>query len=177
MTAETVATARVVVTEAGPIEIDSMAALHAQCFDEAWDRSVFARLLDSAGVFGLLAWSAGRPAGFVICRTAADECELLSIGVAPSHCRQGIGRKLLDAALAQAARADAVSLYLEVAEDNRAARALYAALEFAPVSRRPGYYRRTDAEPVAAIMLGRNIALGACPGNAHGLHRPRMPES
>lgn len=148
---------RVAVVDAGAPEFDIMAALHAKCFDEAWDRNVIARVFAMAGAFGLLARPAGRPAGFIICRTVADECEILSIGVAPDYRRQGIGRELVYAALVHAAAAGAGSLYLEVAEDNVAARALYAAADFAPVGRRPRYYRRTAAAPMAAIVLRRNI--------------------
>ncbi len=148
----------IAVVDAGALEFDILAALHAKCFDEAWDRDVIARVFDMMGVFGLLARAAGRPAGFVICRTAADECEVLSIGVTPDHRRRGVGRKLVDAALVRAAAAGPAALYLEVAEDNVAARALYAAADFAQVSRRPGYYRRTDAAPLAAIVLRRSIA-------------------
>lgn len=148
----------IAVVDAGAPEFDILAALHATCFDEVWDRDVIARVFAMAGVFGLLARVAGRPAGFIICRTAADECEILSIGVAPDHRRRGVGRKLVDAALARVAAAGTAALFLEVAEDNVAARALYAAANFAPVSHRPGYYRRTDAAPVAAIVLRCNIA-------------------
>lgn len=158
MTAQKYRTPPVVVIDAGIRDIDALAALHAVCFDEAWGRDVFARLLGSAGVFGLLARRAGRPTGFVICRMAADECELLSIGVVPADRRNGVGRELLGVALARASLARAASLYLEVAEDNPAARALYAAAGFEPVSRRPDYYRCSAVDPVAAIVLRRNIA-------------------
>ena len=157
MTTQRSGTPPVVVIDAGVRDVDALAVLHAVCFDETWDRDVFARLLGSAGVFGLLARRAGRPIGFVICRMAADECELLSIGVVPADRRNGIGRELLGVALARASLARAASLYLEVAEDNPAARALYDAAGFEPVSRRPDYYRRSADDPVAAIVLRREI--------------------
>ncbi|HEY0838393.1 MAG TPA: alanine acetyltransferase, partial [Azospirillum sp.] len=42
------------------------------------------------------------------------------------------------------------------AEDNAAARALYAAAGFATVGRRPGYYKRPDGR-VAALVLRRSF--------------------
>ena len=49
-------------------------------------------------------------------------------------------------------------MFLEVAEDNRAARALYAAAGFASVGRRPAYYARPGAaDAVAALILRRDL--------------------
>jgi ribosomal-protein-alanine N-acetyltransferase len=52
-----------------------------------------------------------------------------------------------------AAAAGAARMLLEVAEDNAAARALYAAAGFAPAGRRPRYYPDgRDALLLAAIL-------------------------
>lgn len=145
------------VIDATAADFDALADLHAKCFDETWSRDVIARVLGMAGAYGLLARLGAQPTGFAVCRVAADECEILSIGVAPGHRCKGIGRRLVDAALEQAEARGAAALYLEVAEDNLAARALYAAAEFAVVSQRPGYYRRSGSAPAAAIVLRRDI--------------------
>jgi [ribosomal protein S18]-alanine N-acetyltransferase len=108
--------------------------------DPTWNAAAVARLLAAPGSFALLARAAGRAVGLVLARTAADECEILWIVVAPDWRRRGIGRRLLQAALAQAAVLEAQTAYLEVAEANRAAVALYDAEGFLPCGRRPGYY-------------------------------------
>ena len=45
--------------------------------------------------------------------------------------------------------------FLEVADTNAAARALYASAGFVEVGRRPGYYRSAGAAPRDAILMRR----------------------
>ena len=71
--------------------------------------------------------------------------------------RGGIARDLLDATIAALAKDGMRALFLEVAEDNTAGRALYAAAGFTAVGRRADCYRRNGAEPVAALVLRREI--------------------
>ena len=80
--------------------------------------------------------------GYVIAQDAADEAEILNLAVAPARHRGGIGRALVERALATLARRGVRRVFLEVRESNSAARALYAALGFQEVGRRSRYYRR-----------------------------------
>ncbi|MFV0473883.1 MAG: GNAT family N-acetyltransferase, partial [Pikeienuella sp.] len=97
--------------------------------------------------------------GFALISLAADEAELLTLAVAPALRRQGAGRALLAAAMAQAAAGGATTMFLEVAEDNEAAIALYRSAGFAPAGRRPRYYRR-GAALVDALLLRVSIPAG-----------------
>ncbi len=145
---------------AGPALAAPMAALHALCFPEdPWDAALLARLLAMPGVIGLVATAGGdaMPSGLVLVRVAADEAEILTIGVVPDARCRGLGGELALAAAARAGAAGATRLFLEVAEDNTAARALYARLGFAGVGRRPGYYARPDGPAVAALVLARSL--------------------
>lgn len=94
-------------------------------------------------------------AGYVIAQDAADEAEILNLAVAPARHRGGIGRALVERALATLAGRGAWRVFLEVREANAAARALYAALGFEEVGRRPEYYRRPveDAIILRAAIL------------------------
>jgi len=123
-----------------PTDSALLAALHRQGFDEAWDEKAFAALLGTQGVFGVLAGTA-QPLGFVLCRAAADEAEVLTLFVPESFRRHGVATGLLDRALADAAAKGARALLLEVAADNAAAIAFYTARGFAEVGRRPRYYK------------------------------------
>lgn len=115
----------------------AMNLLHREAFGaEAWPEASIAALFENSCVFGFLS-EAG---GVVIARAVADEAEILTIGVVPAARRRGLGRKLLDAAMTEAARRGAVSMFLEVAAENAAALALYARAGFGPAGRRPGYY-------------------------------------
>lgn len=122
---------------AGPEEAPLLAALHHEAFPpgDAWDEDAFASLLGSAGCFALRA-----EGGFVLARAAGGEAEIITLAVQPAARRRGLGRRLVDDAAAFAAALGAEALFLEVEEGNAAALALYAALGFRRVGRRPGYY-------------------------------------
>jgi ribosomal-protein-alanine N-acetyltransferase len=70
----------------------------------------------------------------------------------PAMRRLGIGRALLEAVIADTRRRQLASMVLEVAADNEPARQLYAAAGFAPVGRRPRYYRRARCVVDAMIL-------------------------
>ena len=128
---------------AGATTVAVIAALHADCFAEAWDALAIARLLAMPGAYALLALRDDAPVGFVIARQAADEVEIVSIGVLPGARRTGAGAALMRAALERAT--GAATCFLEVAEGNAAARALYLRLGFAQAGRRSRYYGNEDA--------------------------------
>ncbi len=123
-----------------------MAALHAASFPAGarWGADAMALQLGLPGAFGFLgglgAGFGGNPGGFVLARVAADEAEILTLAVTPGARRRGLGGVLLRAAWLRAMAGGAGCLFLEVAEDNAAARALYAAMGFVQVGRRRGYY-------------------------------------
>lgn len=128
-----------------------LARLHATAFEAPWDQAAFADLLAQAGVFGL-----ATDDGFILCRTVVDEAEILTLAVRPEARGQGLGLKLVSAAAELAKASGTVSLFLEVAEDNRAARALYSRAGFAEAGRRKAYYK-TAKGPVDALILMLNL--------------------
>jgi [ribosomal protein S18]-alanine N-acetyltransferase len=131
-----------------------LAAIHRASFPpaEAWDAATFATHLVLPGSFGLV-----DPEGaMLLARVAADEAEVLTLAVAPALRRQGRARALLRAAEAQAARAGAACLFLEVSVANAAAQALYAAHGFREVGRRRRYY----ADGTDAVVLRRDFSPG-----------------
>jgi len=141
---------------AGPAHAAVLEALHAACFDDGWPAGDFVRLLETPGCFALIAMVADEPAGLAVCRAAVDECELLTIGVIPEFRRRHLGFSLLNATFATARGHGAVRYFLDVAEDNLAACALYCSVGFAQVGRRPNYYRRAGAG-VAALVLALDL--------------------
>lgn len=141
----------------GPIQVAEVAdagvleALHATAFESPWDASAFADLLGQAGVFGLAADD-----GFILCRTVVDEAEILTLAVRPEARGRGLGLKLVSAAADLAKTVGAVSFFLEVAEDNRPALALYDRAGFVETGRRKAYYK-TSQGPVDALILVLNL--------------------
>jgi ribosomal-protein-alanine N-acetyltransferase len=142
--------------------LTQMAALHAASFDEAWGEAALSEILAMPGAFALVVTAcddeqAPQLLGFVLARVAADEAEILSVAVDISHRAQGVGRKLMEAAAATAIASGAVSLFLEVADDNLSALALYERLGFVTVGLRPAYYAR-GATRVAARTMRMDLA-------------------
>ena len=140
-------------------DIGMMSRIHTVSFDDAWSGAMIRRILSMPGTFGIVARQSRRwsIAGFALGRFAADECEILSLAVAPDHRGARVGALLLDGAMHQAAQSGARMLFLEVAEDNDVARTLYDSRGFVPVGRRPDYYTRHDGTSAAAVTMSCNL--------------------
>ena len=138
----------------GAADAKHMAALHAQSFERSWDALEMAAHIARDLCLGVE--HAGQLAAFIIVSRAADQAEILTLAVANSAQRQGFGRKLVDGAAEQLRQARCAELFLEVAEDNLAAIALYRAAGFQPIGRRPAYYRR-EAGRLAAISFAKKL--------------------
>lgn len=82
-------------------------------------------------------------------RLATDIAEVMTLAAAPGMRRRGVGSVLLTALGDLARRAGADWLWLEVAEDNEPALALYRRAGFEPVGRRDRYY----ADGRAAVTM------------------------
>ncbi len=136
-------------------DADIVALIHASCFDEAWDAATIRKVLAMPGAFGFAARAdpAGDIVGFALARIVANECELLSLGVAPNRRGRGIGGGLLDASVVRACAFNAARFYLEVAEDNVDALRLYEARGLEPVGRQPEYYRLENGQRTAALTM------------------------
>lgn len=137
--------------EAG--DLTAIERLHAASFDEPWTGEAFQGLFGLSGTFLLCARTPSNDImGFVLARVAADEGEILTIAVDPAHRRGHIGQHLMEAAAAQASARGAMTLFLEVAEDNDPALKLYAQLGFSKVGHRANYYARLGGLVDACVM-------------------------
>jgi ribosomal-protein-alanine N-acetyltransferase len=146
-----------------------LAPLHAACFEDPWPAPAIRDVLAMPGAFGYaVVCSAAAPAGFALGRVNTDEAELLTLAVDPTWRRHGLARSLVETIGAHAAAHGATRLFLEVAEDNAAARALYAAGGFVTVGRRRGYYARRLGPAVDALTMRRDLP----PGGASWLAKP-----
>jgi [ribosomal protein S18]-alanine N-acetyltransferase len=137
--------------------LDAMMAVMHAAFDplygEAWSAVQLAGTLAMPGCWARLALAGTTPTGFTLCRSLGPEVELLLIAVDPAQRRLGVGTRLLEQTLADASARGATDLFLEVREDNAAARHLYTGAGFAEVGRRPDYYSGKDGSRRAAITL------------------------
>jgi ribosomal-protein-alanine N-acetyltransferase len=145
----------IMIIPAGPAHPVIMAEIHAQAFagGEVWSAPIMAAQLSLPGVFGLL----DDRGGMILARVAADEAEILTLGVAPAARRLGVGRALVLEAARVAAERGAGRLLLEVSAANQAARALYESLGFIEAGRRQRYY----ADGTDAWLLALPLSRGA----------------
>ena len=142
---------------AASADAEALAALHATAFDAPWREPDIAALLASPGVFALTTADDDGAHGFILVRAVAGEAEILTLAVDPAFRRQGLARALVEATANAALGLDAETLFLEVAEDNPAAIALYVGADFAEVGRRRKYYARPDGVRIDALVMRRDL--------------------
>jgi len=131
----------------------ALAALVAEVGVPGWSEASLASSLRDAGAIAALVRDAARaPVAFVLARAAADEVEVLLVVVAASMRRRGLGRALIEHALARAKGAR--HAHLEVRVSNHAAIALYEGLDFVATGRRPRYYAGGED----ALSMRRTLA-------------------
>lgn len=133
---------------------DILSVIHVAAFvtSRGWSADEIAQLQASPHVF-----SVAHPNGFVMGRVVVDEAELLTIAVAPEAQGHGIGAKLLRDFEQSAANRGATRAFLEVAEDNTIARALYQKAGWTTCGQRPAYYTRPDGSTYDAILMEKHL--------------------
>ena len=143
-------------------EVHALLNEHLQSMHElSPPESVHALDLEKLRAPGITFWSAWDGSQLVGCGALkeldARHGEVKSMRTPSARRRQGVGRQLVGGIMRAAGRAGARSLFLEVAESNAAARALYARAGFVEAARRAGYYQRQDAAAEDAIVLGADL--------------------
>ncbi|GAB5387530.1 MAG: N-acetyltransferase [Alphaproteobacteria bacterium] len=113
-----------------------LARLHSSAFPSPWSADEISALLRQDAVIGLTL----PQISMLLIRHAAGEAEILTLATDTRHLRQGHAASLLRHAIDMLQDKQVTRLFLEVATGNTAARALYEALGFIEVGRRPGYY-------------------------------------
>jgi len=128
------------------------------CFEPgiAYSQRDLRRFLSIPGSESVIAESRGELAGFAIgYPDSPDLARVVTLDVAPSCRRRGLGEKLLDALLARLAASGARRVLLEVDVRNSGAIAFYRKLGFAQSGRLPSYYGRG----LDAFEMRRKIAV------------------
>lgn len=149
---------------ADPNAAAEVADMHATCFDKSWDFAEMEALLAHPAAMSLVCkvrpsnnGAHPKNAGFVLGQLAADEAEILSIGVLPGFRRRGLAQRMMEGVMRAARLAEAKRLVLEVSAANAAASALYGQLDFETVGRRERYYTNSDGTKSDALILARTL--------------------
>jgi tRNA threonylcarbamoyladenosine biosynthesis protein TsaB len=135
-----------------------LAALHAECFDNAWTAAEFAKLMAMPGAQTYLACEGDEPLAFLLARRAAGEVEILTIGTRPFARRRGIAGELMSHLELELRKTKEVQLFIEVAADNEAGRALYESEGFTVTGRRKAYYEKPRGARQDAIVMMKALA-------------------
>jgi len=137
-------------------DLDAVSRIEAAAYAFPWTRGNFVDSLAAGYLAEVLEDETRQLLGYFIAMAGVDEMHLLNITVAPAWQGQGLGRLMLQALADHARGRGMASLWLEVRESNRRARALYEQLGYAEVGLRRGYYpaagRREDAVVMSLVL-------------------------
>jgi ribosomal-protein-alanine N-acetyltransferase len=128
-----------------PIEADLFGA-------EQWSAAMFWNELAN-GNYYLVALDGDDVVGYAGLSVVGREAWVQNIAVRRDRQRHGVGRRLLEALLAEARGRGASSVLLEVAVDNGPAQRLYETYGFEQVGVRRGYYQPSNTD---ALVMRRD---------------------
>lgn len=136
---------------------EDLAALHARCFTapRPWNAAEFRDMLANPNTF--LSTNSG---GFLLSRTAGPEAEILTLAIAPESRRSGHALALLATMETRLRSLSIQQVFLEVAESNTAAVALYHAAGYASAGYRKDYYDGPNGQKVSALVLTKDLSTG-----------------
>jgi [ribosomal protein S18]-alanine N-acetyltransferase len=121
---------------------------------ERWTRGMFLSEIAQGHYYVVARGEDGRLLGYagLAVTVPEEEAWVNNLAVRPDAQRRGIGRTLLEALLAEAARCHVTRILLEVAADNVPAQQLYAAYGFERIGLRRGYYQPSNTD---ALVMSR----------------------
>jgi ribosomal-protein-alanine N-acetyltransferase len=137
--------------------IEQVTSIEADLFGaEQWSAAMFWNELASGHHYLVAVDDDDRLFGYAgLAVSPPHEAWVQNIAVRRDTQRRGIGRALLAALLAEAARNKVRKVLLEVAVDNAPAQKLYAEYGFEPVGVRRGYYQPSNTD---ALVMARDQA-------------------
>lgn len=130
-------------------DLESIMAIESVVFaHDAWSTEAMRSELGSAHTYYLVVESDGAVIGYsgLLAPQRSSQADIQTIAVTASARRSGIGRALMAAMVAEAARRGAREMFLEVRADNPNAQALYEQLGFEQIAVRAGYYQPDDVD-------------------------------
>ena len=133
-------------------DVDTVLAIEQTVQRFPWTRGNFADALNSGYLCCVDETESGGIRGYAILMPAADEAELLNIGVAAAQQRKGLGRAMLAEMLNVAHDRNMKRVFLEVRSSNAAAIALYRSAGFSEIGVRRGYYQNANGSEDALVM-------------------------
>ena len=142
-----------IILPAEPADAAALAALSAAALAPGWPAADFAASCADPNRAVLKAMDGAALLGYIVLQFAADEAEILSIAVAKEMRRRGAGSAIMRAAASTCRERGISAVFLEVAEDNGAARGLYESCGFKLAGKRKDYYQAARSAPATALIM------------------------
>jgi [ribosomal protein S18]-alanine N-acetyltransferase len=151
---------------AGVPDLDGVMAIETAAFrNDAWSVDAMRSDLGSNHTHYLVVEDAGHIVAYagLLAPPGASQADIQTIAVAESARRQGWGRVLMTALIAEAKNRGAREVFLDVRADNPNAQALYESLGFEEIGIRQGYYQpdNVDATVMRLGIAAPSPAVGA----------------
>jgi ribosomal-protein-alanine N-acetyltransferase len=140
-------------------DLDAVVAIESAAYGFPWTRGNFIDTLAAGYLAEVLEGRDDGVVGYFVAMAGVDELHLLNVTVVPARQGQGHGHALLDAVAEHGRRLGMATLWLEVRESNRRARALYRRRGFAEEGVRRNYYPAAAGRREDAVVM--SLALGA----------------
>lgn len=139
-----------------PEDLPAVHAIDVQSFSMPWpERSFKFEITENPVARAWVVERDGRLAAMLVLWLIVDEAHVATIATAPEFRRQGIGERLLVAALISAREEGARRAFLEVRAGNLAAQAMYRKYGFEVAGNRPRYYKDNNED--ALLMTQENL--------------------
>jgi ribosomal-protein-alanine acetyltransferase len=137
------------IREAGVPDLEPIMAIESVVFaNDAWTPEAMRSELGSNHTYYIVVEAAGEIVAYsgLLAPQRSTQADIQTIAVAAVARRNGLGRALMSAMIAEAAKRGARELFLEVRADNPNAQALYEQLGFEQIAVRVGYYQPDDVD-------------------------------
>jgi ribosomal-protein-alanine N-acetyltransferase len=134
-------------------DLDDVYALEQSVYPHPWSMANFEDSLNSNYEAWVLRDRDGDLLGYFLLMAVVDEAHLLNVAVSADKQGQGLGRFLLNQAVACSRGLGMESVLLEVRPSNTRALEIYERYGFKQIGRRKGYYPASDGQREDAIVM------------------------
>ncbi len=158
------------ITTLSGADIDAAVDIHKNSFDTGWDKDSLGEYITSKFMWPKLIgpkyivlgyFEDAALIGFIVLGPVrdgvTDQTDIITLAVAPKQRGKSVGRKLLDAAEERAKARGVEIIFLEVAQDNTAALALYKSAGYDAIGTRKNYYKRAGGR-VSAVTFRKQLS-------------------
>jgi ribosomal-protein-alanine N-acetyltransferase len=134
-------------------DLDEVLALEESVYPHPWSMANFVDSLNSNYEAWVLRDRDGELLGYFLLMAVVDESHLLNVAVSANKQGQGLGRFLLNQAVACSRGLGMESVLLEVRPSNTRALKIYERYGFKQIGRRKGYYPAANGQREDAIVM------------------------